>query len=151
MNDDRRPMSDERLAELMVKVTDGVATAMEREELMSHLKDRPGLLRELEAHAALKAVTDGWVERLQLDLVEDGHREGSMTRLEQGVGVTLFVLGASVVGGWGVFELMLAPDAPLWAKAGIGMLVAGLLVLLLSAIRWRLSTMGSDQYTKVIR
>ena len=94
MNDDRRPMSDERLAELMVKVTDGVATAMEREELMSHLKDRPGLLRELEAHAALKAVTDGWVERLQLDLVEDGHREGSMTRLEQGVGVTLFVLGA---------------------------------------------------------
>ena len=43
----------------------------------------------------------------------------------------------------------MAPDAPLWAKAGTGMLVAGTLVLLFSAIRWRLSTIDSDRYTEV--
>ncbi len=146
-----RAMSADRLAELMVKVTDGVATPAEKEELMRHLRDHPDLMRELEAHAAVKAVTDGWVERLQLDLAEDRHRKSTLTRLEGGLGATLFVLGISLLSGWGVFALMMEPDAPWWAKAGTALLVAGTLLLLASAVRWRMSTVGSDKYTEVIR
>ena len=61
-------MNEERLAELLVKTTDGVASPAEREELMRHAVDHPEIQRELEAHLALKAVTDGWVARLAADL-----------------------------------------------------------------------------------
>ena len=63
-------MTEEQLAELMVKAVDGIATPAEKEELMSHIADKPDLYREYESQASLKAVTDGWVQRLELDVVE---------------------------------------------------------------------------------
>ena len=41
-------MTEERLAEWMVKVTDGVATAAERDELMSHIAGQEDLRKDLD-------------------------------------------------------------------------------------------------------
>ena len=73
-------MKEERFEELMVRVVDGVATAAERDELMNHAVSQPELQKELEAHMALKAVTDGWVDRLEVDLVEDRQRVHPLSR-----------------------------------------------------------------------
>ncbi len=144
-------MTEERLEELMVKVTDDLATALERQELMRHLSDRPDLQVELDAHLALKATTERWVERLALDRVEDEWRASPARRVEQGLGWTLVLGGASVLGGFGVVELWLDPSAPLWVKLGTSAVLAGLALLLLSVVRWRVATAKADRYTEVIR
>ena len=144
-------MNDERFEELMVRVADQVATPSEEEELMRYVAGRPDLQVELDAHRALKAVTDGWVDRLQLDVVEDAYRVSAVTRFEWGAGVALLLVGIGVMTGWGLVEALVDPAAPLWLKIGLGSSVAGTLVLIAAAVRWRIRTYAHDQYTEVIR
>jgi len=144
-------MTEERLAELMVKVTDDVATAAEREELMSHIAGQEDLRKELEAHMAMKAVTDGWVERLHYDLALDDFEASPDSGLERNIGATLLVVGTSVLVAGGSVELFVDPGVPIWVKAGTGMLIAGTLILMAGAIRWRMATAKDDKYTDVIR
>jgi len=144
-------MTDERLAELMVKVTDEVASSAEREELMNHLVDRPELRKELEAHMAMRAVTKGWVERLTYDVALDKDQAGSLSRLERGLGASLIVVSLAVLVSGALVEVFLDPTAPLWLKFGLGMLGVGTLVLAGGAVRWRMSTAKEDEYTEVMR
>lgn len=142
-------MTEDRLAELMVKVVDHVATPAEREELMAHVTQHTELARELEQHQALKAVSDGWVARLEHDLLMDAHQSRSSVRIERTLGLTLLLVGLCSLGGFGLVELLFEPDAPLWVKIGVTASVAGVLTLLGSLIRQRLTT--SDPYSEVIR
>ncbi len=144
-------MTEERLETLMVKVVDGVATAAERDELMRHVVSRPELARELDRHRAVKAVTDGWVARLELDLAEDRQRRSAPMRGAAALGVTLLLGGFGVLAGGGVVEAIVAPDAPMWVRLGIGLTVAGSLVLLGWAAVWRVRTRGQDRYSAVTR
>lgn len=146
-----KPDLDPHTEALMVKVTDGTATPAEREELMALAVADPALRRELEAHLALKAVTDGWVERLQVDLVEDEHARSPLARAEMTVGAALLLGGVALLAGWGLVELWAEPDVPLAIKLGYGAVVAGLAVLLVGAVRWRLKVRSADRYTEVIR
>ena len=86
-------MTEQRMEELMVKVTDHAASPSEREELMTYLVDHPELRKELEAHQALQAVTDGWVQRLDADLAEDRFARKAAPRIVQRMGLVLLLLG----------------------------------------------------------
>lgn len=142
-------MREERLERLMVAVVDGVATPEERRELEAHLETRPDLAEELEAHMAIKSMTDDWVGRLDLDLAEDAHRAGA--KLDARIGVSLLLAGLAVLTGFGVVEALLEPEAPLWLRAGTGLSAAGSLLLLVAVIRWRLATWKSDAYKEIVR
>lgn len=144
-------MTEEELEALMVKVTDGVASPEERERLMRAISDRPELQVELEAHRALKATTDGWVERLSIDAVEDAWTRSPATRVERGLAVGLVAGGTALLIGFGAWELWLDPAAPLWVKLGTSAILAGLCVAGISVLRWKLATAGDDPYTEVIR
>ena len=144
-------MNPERFEILMVKVVDGVATPEEREELMSHVVQNDELQRELEEQRAIKAVTDGWVERLRLDLVQDTSLKSGGSKLEQGLGLMLLSVGFAVLLGFGLMEFAVDPEAPLWVKAGMFSMVAGTLVLIFHAVRVRLRTKKSDRYDDVVR
>ncbi len=144
-------MTRERFEELAVKVVDEVATPAEREELMAWVVEHPDSRRELEAHRALKAATDGWVARLTHDLVHDRHEARASTGAERVTGVALFVIGTAVLLAGGAVELFVDPEVPLWARIGVGGLVGGSLLLLISAVRWRLATHRDDPYREVIR
>jgi len=144
-------MTDERLAELMVKVVDEVATAAEREELMRHIEEEPSLQKELETHMAIKAVTDGWVQRLAYDLALDEYDARPGAGVVRRLGVMLVVLGLTVLGLWGCIEIFVDPEAPLWVKVGVGLFASGSWLLLLSVIRWRWTTGSDDKYREVIR
>ena len=80
-------LSEDRLAELMVKVVDEVASPAEREELMSYLVAHPEDRAELDAQRALRAVTRGWGARLEADL--RAHPTSSWQLTAQRVGVAL--------------------------------------------------------------
>jgi ferric-dicitrate binding protein FerR (iron transport regulator) len=136
---------------LMVKVTDDTATPAEREALMRWLVDQPELRIELEKHQALRAVTDGWVARLEADLFEDRFRAKASTRWIQALGVGLVLAGITIMLGFAVVQTLTDPTAPLAIRLGFTGMMAGGLVLLVAAIRWRLQARKTDRYTEVIR
>lgn len=144
-------MNEERLEALMVAVVDEVATPAERDELMRYLADHPDLARELELHRATKAITDRWVAGMQHDIRLDRHEASPLTRAEDGLGWGLYLGGTVVLLAFGAVEWFSEPDIPFWAKAGMAMLGSGLLLMLFSAVRWRLATLPSDRYTEVQR
>ncbi len=144
-------MTEERLEMLMVKVTDDAATAAEREELMAYIADKPELQQELSMHEGLKAVTDGWVARLEVDLAQDRYNQQSLTIWWTNLGLTLFLGGLAVLMGGGMVELMADPSVPMWLKVGYGGMGAGFVVLMAAVIRWRMNTAKHDKYTEVQR
>jgi hypothetical protein len=144
-------MKQERYEILMVKVVDGVATAAEREELMAWVVDKPELRKELESQQAIKAVTDGWVERLVLDLAEDRVPQQAGHRLGVGFGLGVLLASVSLLFGWGMVSLFLDPAVPLPVLLGVSGGAIGFLVLLGVVIRWRLLTHKHDRYKDVIR
>jgi ferric-dicitrate binding protein FerR (iron transport regulator) len=142
---------DAHIEALMVKVTDSTASPGEREELMSILSERPDLALELDQHRGLKAVTDGWVARLELDLAEDRHRKQPATRWLEHLGVALVVGGYALLMGWSAVDIFLDPEVPLMVQVSVGAMVGGIAVLLAAVIRWRLQVRKTDRYTEVIR
>lgn len=143
-------MTEQRLEMLMVKVVDGVATAAEREELMTHVVDRPDLAEVLAKHRALKAVTDGWVKRLDADLAQDEASAAPSRRLAQ-LGVWALVAGVAVLTGGGLTEVFVDAAAPVWLKLGVGMVSGGTVALLAWAVSFRMRTGRRDPYNEVIR
>lgn len=150
-NSEHTTLDEQRLAELMVKVVDKVATPAEREELMRFVVDDPDLRRELESQQAFKAVTDGWMDRLEADLAADRDRADVVRSAERGLGVGLVLLGLALLWAWGIVELLLDPSAPLPVKLGMGALGAGSLLLLVHVVRVRWFSGDADPYSKVIR
>ncbi len=144
-------MNPERYEELIVKVVDGVASPAEREELMAAVVADPARRAELDAHLALKAATDGWVARLEHDLVQDRWEARAPVRYERAIGVALLALGLALLTGWGLVELALDEGVPMPLRVGGAASVAGAVLLLFSVIRWRIATRRSDPYEEVIR
>jgi hypothetical protein len=144
-------MNQERYEMLMVKVVDGVASPAEREELMAWVVDKPDLRKELEAHQAVKAVTDGWVERLMVDIAEDRVRDSGANKLGVGVGLGALLVSTLVLLGWGLGQLFVDPEVPLVVQLGVSGLIASFLVLLGVVVRGRMITRKTDKYEDVVR
>ena len=111
----------------------------------------PALRRELEEQQAVKAVTDGWMRRLDADLQADRDRSSPVRRGERGLGVVLVVLGLCVLWGWGWVQVLLDASAPAPVRGGLGLLSAGVLLLLIHVVRTRFFSGDKDPYDEVIR
>ena len=144
-------MNQERYETLMVTVVDGTASPADREELMRHLVDHPDKRRELESHQALRALTDGWVARLEYDLALDAHTQSPLTTTESWLGLALLLAATGALLGGAGWEIWLDPETPGWLKLALSLGTGGSLVLLASAVRWRWQTAKSDPYKEIVR
>lgn len=144
-------MTDERLAELMVTVVDGVASPADREELMAYLADKPDLRKQLEAHRALKALTDGWVQRLELDLVQDRLATESRASGVMAAGAGLYLLSVVLLIASGLLVGVLDPEAPMGIRLGLAGMALSMVVLFFGGLRWWSATRPVDRYREVIR
>ena len=142
-------MNKERYELLMVKVADATATPTEREALMSWLAEHPEQRQELEAHLALNALTRGWVDRLDHDLKLDSHLSEPAGQVQRRLGLTLLLASMLLLGGGGMVELWLDPDAPLWVTLSFTLGAAGSAILLFYALRWRRA--DTDPYSEITR
>lgn len=142
---------DEKTEILMVKVTDNTATAAEREALMDWLQDKPELARNLAQHQALKALTDGWVERLEVDLQADRHAQAPSTRWIHRAGFTFLLLGILSIYGQILWDSLMTPAVPTLVRLGLIGTLLGALILLASLIFSQLRNRKTDRYKEVIR
>ena len=141
-------MSENRIAELMVRFADGVASASEKEELEVYLDQDSSLREELEAQIQMKAISDRWIERLALDKESPRGGEDNPVRY---LGATLVIAGWAILVGFGLVEVLMSGDEPLWVRAGLGIMTAGAMMIFSSLLIDRIKNRKRDKYTEVIR
>lgn len=134
---------------------DNELSPAEREAFELEVDRDPELARELDAMRAMREVTSGMKLEEFPDQVWDRYWEGTYNRLERGIGWILFSLGAIVLLGAGLYELVLAllKDAsePWWIRLAIGSFCGGLAILFVSVLRERIFVRSRDPYREVKR
>lgn len=127
----------------------------ERRAFEEQLTRDCGLRDEVEATRGMKTLVSGMRLRELPDSAYDGYRERTYNRLERRVGWILLSIGAMVLVGYGLYELVvfLVADGELawWIRAAIGAACLGLAILLISVIRERLFVWRRDPYREVER
>lgn len=127
----------------------------ERRAFELELERSPELREELEAMQNVKTVLRGMKLKELPDKAWDDYRERTYNRLERGIGWILLSIGAMVLVGYGLYQLVayLASDADLawWVRLAIGAFCAGVAILLISVIRERVFVWKRDPYREVKR
>lgn len=144
-------MSCDEYKILMMKQVDGRIDHDEGAALAAHIEGCDECRAELADFTEQKQVTDLIRERLLYDAALDGYWKGVHNRLERGIGLGLFIAGIGIMGGFGLYAALSDPAISIWLRVGIGAMAGGALILLISVIRWRISTSKKDKYTEVIR
>jgi anti-sigma factor RsiW len=134
---------------------DNELSPAEREAFEHQLDRDPELARELDAMRAMREVTHGMKLEEFPDQVWDRYWEGTYNRIERGIGWILFSLGAIILLGAGLYELVLAllkdTSEPWWIRVAIGSLCGGGAILFVSVLRERIFVRRRDPYREVKR
>jgi anti-sigma factor RsiW len=134
---------------------DGELEPAERRAFEEELARSPELLEEVEAMRNMQSVMSGIRLKELPDAAYDSYRERTYNRLERRVGWILLSVGAMVLIGYGLYQLVvfLISDAELawWIRVAIGAVCAGLAVLFVSVVRERLFVWKRDPYKEVKR
>lgn len=155
MTDRKNEPGLERQAELMMRALDEELTAEERGELENRLAEQPELRAEWQRLSRAREVTMGMKLRNPPEEVWDGYWTSVYSRLERGVGWLLVSIGAIIVGSWAVWEWITAllqdTEIPAAVRYSMIALFVGLVILLVSVARHRLSVSKSDPYKDIQR
>jgi anti-sigma factor RsiW len=146
-------------AHLLSGYVDGELDAADVARIEAHLAQPAAesgeARREIERLRRLKQVTGAL--RLKEPPPEEWEAfwENVYNRAERSLGWVLLTVGAVVVGAWAVLQAVLAlthaRDLPLYVKGGVFIGAAGVLVLLVSAVRERFYKRSRTRYKDVIR
>ena len=145
----------ERHQQLMMASLDGELAEGERAELDRALEDDDALRAEWDSLQELQEVTRMTRILTPSDEIWGGYWESVYNRLERGAGWLLAGIGGLVLalyGLWTWLQTILADSSlPGLVKVAIFCLVAGLLLLALSALRERIFTHRHDPYKEIER
>jgi len=153
MTDATGPISRSR--ELLLQALDEELAPGEQVELERLLLDNPELREEWDRFSRLKEVTGKMKLRNPPEEMWDGYWNSVYSRFERGVAWILVSLGAIVLGSWGAWsgvqDLMADADLPTVVKWSILALIVGLVMLLVSVVRYRLFVSRTDPYKEIER
>lgn len=142
-------------AALLAKTVDGTATPDEERALTLLLTRHPGLAQELQEMKRNKEATVDIQFRHPAEETWDRYWAGVYARLERGLAWLLISLGAIVLFGAAgyltVIEFLADTTVSLPVKIGVGAVVLGLAVLLVSVVREKWEMRKSDKYREVVR
>ncbi|MFQ5530955.1 MAG: anti-sigma factor family protein [Gemmatimonadota bacterium] len=145
----------ERQAELMMRALDDELTAEERAEFDVRLAEQPELRAEWQRLSRAREVTMGMKLRNPPEEVWDGYWTSVYSRMERGIGWLLVSVGAIIVGSWAVWQWITAlvqdTETPGLVRYSLIALFVGLVILLVSVARHRLSVSKSDPYKDIQR
>lgn len=149
------PFDPRKEAHLLSAYVDGELDADDEARISAHLEENEHARREVEQLRRLKDVTGQLRLKEPPPEVWEVFWTSFYNRAERSLGWLLLAVGAVVLGAWVVLEVvtaLLATSAvPLVVKAGIFLLAAGLLTLLISVVRERLFRRSRTRYKDVRR
>lgn len=151
---ERRPYDPEQDGPLISAYADGELDGEQRAMVESWLEMDERARRELDRIVQMKAFTDHLALRPAPHESWEGFHRKVYNRGERNLGWTLFWAGVGVVGLYVAVRLLVAIVAltvPILVRLGLLVAGAGLLVLMVSAIRERLYTRKRDRYDDVER
>ncbi|MDP2469652.1 MAG: hypothetical protein Q8W45_07015 [Candidatus Palauibacterales bacterium] len=153
MTDEAGPISRSR--ELLLQALDGELAPGEQVELERLLLDNPELREEWDRFSRLKEVTGNMKLRNPPQEMWDGYWNSVYGRFERGIAWILVSIGAIVLGSWGAWsgvqDLMADADLPTFVKWSILALIVGLVMLLVSVLRYRIFVSRTDPYKEIER
>lgn len=148
-------MSLDKFRELAAGFVDNELTPSEHVEFEKLLKEYPELREEVHAFERIKTMTSQARFEELPDPLWEAFRASLYRRAENVIGWILFSLGAIAVllfGGWEMFnEFFTNPEEPLLERVGVGALIAGSAVILVSKLRETLFTRKRERYAKVMK
>jgi anti-sigma factor RsiW len=135
---------------------DGELNPSQQERLQDHLALCVGCRAEETAYRRLGRVTENALPgRVAARLGAGDAWPSIYGRIERGAGWALLWIGITILSAYGLWalaaEFLLSSEVPLMARLGVGTLTAGALLLLISIIRDRLRTYGSERYREIER
>ena len=149
------PFDPRKEAPLLSAYVDGELEPDDVARIEAHLAGDEQTRREVEKLRRLKVVTGAM--RLKEPPAEEWEVfwRSVYNRTERSFGWILLCIGIVVIGAWGATEALLAlleaDDLPLLVRGSILVLAAGILVLLISAVRERVYRRKRTRYKDVIR
>lgn len=145
----------ERCQILMMKKIDGEITPAEERELQALLAENPHARRELAQFQQLKTESAAMKKYVLPEIAWEDYWNKIYNRLERGISWILIFVGAIVVLGYAVVEMVNAflkdTGMPVLLKFGILALLLGGVVLLVSVIREKLILRKHDKYKEIQR
>jgi predicted anti-sigma-YlaC factor YlaD len=148
-------MKCDKIKELLAGYQDGELDPEQLSMVQSHLAECSDCREELARLEKVKEVT-GKVKFNDLPLeVWEGYWQNLYRRIERGLGWIFFSIGAIIMAAVGAFYLVkdffLDSSVTLFAKAGVGGLIFGGIILLVSVLRERIFAYNRDRYREVER
>jgi len=147
-------MSCEDYRQWITGYVDDELPAPQREQLEDHLRACETCQQELEESLALKEHLTMIKFKEPSDAQLERYWSRIYNRLERGVGWILFSLGAIILTCWAAFEaieeMIEDPNISLVVKVGVVALIVGVVVLLVSAVRERLTVRKTDKYSREV-
>jgi hypothetical protein len=145
----------ERELGLLNKAIDCMLSPGEAEEFRRLLTGRSDVRSEYESLKSVKEATMEMKFKQPPEETWDRYWAGVYSRLERGIAWLLISIGAAVVlaivGYGAVMKFLGDTSTPLAVKLGVGVLLLGGAVLLVSVLREKLMIRKKDKYKEVIR
>jgi len=144
-----------RTGELLMRALDQELEPAERAEFERLISEDPVLREEWSRLSRLKEVTANMKIRNPPEDLWDSYWTSVYSRFERGIAWILVSVGAIVLGSWGAWQgvqdLMGDADLPGIVKWSILGLVVGLVMLLVSVLRYRILVYRTDPYKEIER
>lgn len=140
-----------RFRELMMAALDNEISEEDLRELESHLETCAECRREFEELAAVADMVG------DIELPRPSEEEmmkywpSVYARIERGMGWGLFIVGAVIWVGYGVFLFLTDPSTGALTKFLVALPVVGVIMLLISVIRERCHVSRTERYKEVER
>ena len=145
----------ERELVLVNRAIDEMLSREETEELQQLFAARPAVRCEYEAMKSIKEATMELTFKQPPEETWDRYWAGVYSRLERGLAWLLISIGTAVVlaivGYAAIMKFLEDTSTPLAVKLGVGALLLGGAVLLVSVLREKIVMRKTDKYKEVIR
>ena len=146
-------MSCDEMKIMLSGLVDDELDGQQKKIVEDHIVSCENCRNEYSRLLKLKEVTNDMRHYDLPDRLMAGYWQDIYRRTERGLGWFLFSAGAVLLilfGAWQIFNnFFLDPTVSILLKAGVGILLIGLIILLVSIIRERLFSRKHDRYDEV--
>ncbi|MEE9554477.1 MAG: zf-HC2 domain-containing protein [candidate division Zixibacteria bacterium] len=146
-------MSCDEMKILLSGLIDGELEDEQKKTIEDHIVSCDNCREEYSRLLKLKEVTNDMKHYDLPDRLMAGYWQGIYSRTERGFGWILLSIGAILLVTFAAWHLLngffLDPTVPVFLKAGLGLFLFGMIILLVSIIRERLFSKKHDRYDEV--